>query len=815
MSARRTALDAANVAKRASGAKILAAVALCAIAALVSAADAGADTPAQPQITTQPVIGIVDLVGGQTSFEAAAAGSPAPTVQWQVSSDRRGPWVDLPGATGTSLFVTASNAGASAFALGNAYRAVFTNASGTAISRPAKLISRIHWMRDLGDDIGNVPLNELTIPGSHDTGSYAINEDSGHSLDGQSYPHCFYLTQAICARYGRAQTPTIDAYGELEDGIRHFDLRTCGNETDVLNIGPPSWPAYSTSIRTCHGLDGAPLQDILEQTRAFVDSHPGELVILDFNHHYQLVPDLEAAQIEAAMALPGGGSLLIPPQYCTVGNPSSGICAGTLTLNSIAQRQLGRVIVNYVNEGAPGALQQSPVLGPIVGAFYIQPELDAGFYDRHPLFWGRSSSFPSAFGNDPETSVILPRVLNSLIDRGDFDPRHFFVQFLQTTPTTGYILGHLGGSLLEMALQSNPVVGPAVFACGPGDACFAQYRPENLNVLSLNFYERTHYLAPDALRFDFVEEVIRFNEYARTAPVVEISTSTGPAASGWRNAAVLGQGNPLRVEVSATDYFYSTGVTALDCQDNFRAISFAAGVPTTASRASGSVLLGDGMHAIDCRATDGADRGVHAYGNRGAGPGSTPTPATFRVDTTPPAIRCETTSLILNQPSGTVTAAVSDATSGPTTPTASAPVATDVVGSFTVELTASDAAGNTSAAVCPYTVSYRISLRYDKTRQSNSGATIRIAVGLSDYFGANVPSTSVTLVAKVVTNTGTGATQAPTSPGSTHPDFAFNLSQGGNYQYNLQTTGYPSGAYALGFLAGADPMQHEAPFVIG
>lgn len=793
-------------------------------------ASATAATP--PVVTLQPDIAIVAEPNGLTSFEAEADGSPAPAVQWQYSTDRRGPWTNIPGATGTFLLVPASEQPGSVYALGNAFRAVFTNPAGSAISRPAKLVWRAQWMRDLGSDIANVPLTELTIPGSHDMGTYGISGSSGDSTDGQTFL-CGAI-HTVCENYGRAQDPVKDAEHHLNDGIRYFDLRVCGSGS----------PIGSTFV-TCHGLEAAPLQEILDQTRAWLERHPGEVVLLDFNHHYLLDVDTEAAVIEAAFALPGGGSMLIPPEYCSSGDVSSGICADTLTLQGIATRGLGSVIVNFVNDGAPGDDHRQPVI-------------EAAFYDRHPLFWGRTSSMPSAFGASPEVSTVRQRVIDSLRVRGNFDPRHLYVQFLQTTPDGGYIAGNLGGSLLDMAFDSNPIIGPAIFTCGhPGDTCFAQFRPENLNILAINFYNRTDYTVTrhttmtaeqydnclqhdprcplesadqiatlrcaldgrfatctylEQVHFDFVEEILRLNAYARTPPVVEVSTAVTPSATDWYDAAALGgEGNSLRVDVSATDYRYETGISALDCLDNTTFHSLSPG--TNAPFARGHLDLGDGVHALDCRATDGAASGFHHAGNRGAGPNSTPSPVIYRVDTTPPEIHCSDTRLLLNQPA-LLSATVTDATSGPAAASVSTGVSTSQVGTFSASLTAADEAGNTAAAVCPYTVSYGIKLRYDVTKEWSSGSVVPIKVDLVDYFGINVSNKSIVVRATTVTNLRTGETLVPTAPGTANSNFLFVVSPTKGYLYNLKTTGYPSGPYSLGFVAGDDPLVHDAPFLI-
>jgi len=82
-----------------------------------------------PVVTTNPVNTTV-CDGATATFTAAASGSAS--VQWQVSSG--GPFSDIPGATSTTLMFTATAADN-----GKQYRAVFTNACGTATTTAATL----------------------------------------------------------------------------------------------------------------------------------------------------------------------------------------------------------------------------------------------------------------------------------------------------------------------------------------------------------------------------------------------------------------------------------------------------------------------------------------------------------------------------------------------------------------------------------------------------------------------------------------------------------------------------------------------------
>lgn len=88
---------------------------------------------AGPTVTADPS-NTSAVVGDTASFSAAATGTPTPTVQWQVSTDSGANWDDVPGATDTTLTVTAALADD-----GNEYHAVFTNVVSSATSAAATL----------------------------------------------------------------------------------------------------------------------------------------------------------------------------------------------------------------------------------------------------------------------------------------------------------------------------------------------------------------------------------------------------------------------------------------------------------------------------------------------------------------------------------------------------------------------------------------------------------------------------------------------------------------------------------------------------
>jgi hypothetical protein len=87
-----------------------------------------------PSVTTQPASTTVSE-GATATFTAAASGNPAPTVQWQLSTNSGSSWSNISGATSTSYTTAATTAANS----GYEYRAVFTNSVSSATSSAATL----------------------------------------------------------------------------------------------------------------------------------------------------------------------------------------------------------------------------------------------------------------------------------------------------------------------------------------------------------------------------------------------------------------------------------------------------------------------------------------------------------------------------------------------------------------------------------------------------------------------------------------------------------------------------------------------------
>jgi alpha-tubulin suppressor-like RCC1 family protein len=92
-----------------------------------------------PKLTEQP-LSVTVAPGQSATFEASASGFPAPTVQWELSTNAGTSWSPLGGATSDQLTVS----GVSASENGDEYRATFKNVAGTAYSEAATLTVAVH-----------------------------------------------------------------------------------------------------------------------------------------------------------------------------------------------------------------------------------------------------------------------------------------------------------------------------------------------------------------------------------------------------------------------------------------------------------------------------------------------------------------------------------------------------------------------------------------------------------------------------------------------------------------------------------------------
>ncbi len=138
-----------------------------------------------PKVTEQPQ-GVTVQPGQSATFEAAASGYPAPSVQWELSTNAGSSWSAVAGATSDVLSVS----GASAEDNGDEYRAVFSSAAGMAVSEAAMLTVAVHhyiavaWGQNTYGQLGSASTEPSYLPEPVSGLSYvtAVAGGTRHSL---------------------------------------------------------------------------------------------------------------------------------------------------------------------------------------------------------------------------------------------------------------------------------------------------------------------------------------------------------------------------------------------------------------------------------------------------------------------------------------------------------------------------------------------------------------------------------------------------------------------------------------------------------
>ncbi|CAF3158344.1 unnamed protein product [Rotaria sp. Silwood2] len=137
----------------------------------------------------------------------------------------------------------------------------------TPNSQLSSQLKHDEWMTNLPEELHDEPITKIAIPGTHDSFAYHLTSQVGPDLNPNLRRFSFLIN------------PLIKNWKQLYMGIRYFDLRVC--RTTDKNL-------CSTSPFTfTHGLLGNLVREGLEEINEFLNAHPKEIILLDFNHFYE------------------------------------------------------------------------------------------------------------------------------------------------------------------------------------------------------------------------------------------------------------------------------------------------------------------------------------------------------------------------------------------------------------------------------------------------------------------------------------------------------------------------------------------------
>jgi hypothetical protein len=136
--------------------------------------------------------------------------------------------------------------------------------------------SLANWMGQISEEIQELPLNRLAIPGTHDSGTYSLTPTSELSpdLDIADWIRTALNWMAsdretsikqLTYNWAWAQNRTIRQ--QLDSGIRYLDIR-------LATHGPDE------DVRIVHSMWGASLEDVVQQVADFLRVCPKEIVFL-------------------------------------------------------------------------------------------------------------------------------------------------------------------------------------------------------------------------------------------------------------------------------------------------------------------------------------------------------------------------------------------------------------------------------------------------------------------------------------------------------------------------------------------------------
>ena len=126
------------------------------------------------------------------------------------------------------------------------------------------------WMESEWETIKNKTFRELCLPGTHDSGTYKLNDRLAPDATGApkslwEYGRLDGLTGLGDYIKGMAVTQTKSFYEQLSLGIRYLDLRVCHMDNDYY---------------TCHTLQGNPISILLADVKKFLDENKKEVVLI-------------------------------------------------------------------------------------------------------------------------------------------------------------------------------------------------------------------------------------------------------------------------------------------------------------------------------------------------------------------------------------------------------------------------------------------------------------------------------------------------------------------------------------------------------
>ena len=159
------------------------------------------------------------------------------------------------------------------------------------------------WIGDSLAVIGSKTLKEVTLPGTHDSGTYYLTDIAQQGDSPEFWDAIYTVADKLNKNTGAvaidwSKTQNLNFYQQMQGGIRYFDLRA-------------GWNQSTSTWVTFHFIQGSPVIELLQNISQFLKDEPKEIVIVEISH-FRGSPSQNDIQTLKNMVLQTLGSYLYP-----------------------------------------------------------------------------------------------------------------------------------------------------------------------------------------------------------------------------------------------------------------------------------------------------------------------------------------------------------------------------------------------------------------------------------------------------------------------------------------------------------------------
>jgi len=781
-------------------------------------------TSSCPALTVTSSPSNTTVTSGQSaSFSASATGSPAPTVQWQVSSDGGTTFSDLPGATSTTLTFTASMSQNS-----NLYRAVFTNSSGSVTSSAATLT-----VNTAGATTAVASSKNPSVFGQAVTFTATVSATTGTPtgtvtfVDGASTIGTATLDSTGVGSFTTSALAVgAHAVTASYSGDSNFNLNSSSPLTQIVNLDVPTVAIAASPNPSFFGQSVIATATV-SATAPGSGTPTGTVTFLDGLTNLGTA-DLVNGQATFTISTltPGLHSLLAT--YGGDGSFSQNSSTTGLTVNKAST-------TNSLSSSAnPSNFNQAVTFTAMVNAVAPGTSMPTGaitFSDgASSLGTATLDSTGSASLTTSALAAGAHAITASYAGDSNFSASTSSLSQIVNKTSAGVTLNSSANpSVFGQSVTFAITVAAASGSGTPTGTVLLQADSGATSTLNLVNGQATFTTSSLAAGSHFITAAYNGDANFAAASASLSQTVTKDASSmtlsSAPNPSVFGQSVVVTATVSAAAPGAGTPTGAVSFSDG--------------STNLGSANLSNGLASFTLSALAIGSHSITASyaGDTNFNSSSSTLAQTVNKAATATALSSSANPSTINQ-SVTFTATVSVVAPGAGTPTGSVTFNDGANALSTVPLSSSGTATFTTSTLMvnshsitavysgdanftggtgsmTQNVQYAICAQYDQTRSVQGGATFPIKLQVCDANGNNLSSPSTVLHATAII-AASGAAGPVQDSGDANPDNDFRnvggAGQNSGYIFNLSTSGLATGTYALQFTVTGDPALHTVFF---